>query len=112
MTLTCYFQSNKSESKEVNGAEEEEENEEEEEEEEEDEEDESSDPDIEEEIQASTQQEGPGQSTEMMIEDSALKHFLLLLIKQMEKQTPSLIKLVDVRFVLTTDMVSCFCRRR
>lgn len=77
MTLSCYFQSNKSESKEVNGAEEEEENEEEEEE---DEEDESSDPDIEEEIQASTQQEGPGQT---MIEDSALKYFLPLLIKQM-----------------------------
>ena len=54
----------KTEAKETNGVAEEEEaaeEEEEEEEEEDDEDDESSDPDIEEEIQASTQQDGPGQ---------------------------------------------------
>lgn len=59
---TSYFQGHKSEkeeeNKEVNGVAEVEE--EEVEEEEEDEEEESSDPDIEEEIQASTQQDGPG----------------------------------------------------
>ncbi len=61
---TFFFQSHKSEKEEenteVNGVAEKEE--EMEEEEEEDEDDESSDPDIEEEIQASTQQIGPGQS--------------------------------------------------
>lgn len=61
---TSYFQDHKSqngeENKEVNGVAEKEEEEEEPEEDDDDEEDESSDPDIEEEIQASTQQAGPG----------------------------------------------------
>lgn len=55
-------QSKKEENKDVNGV-----NEVEEEDEEEDEEDESSDPDIEEEIQASVQQDGPGESRDFSL---------------------------------------------
>lgn len=68
---TSYFQAHKSENgdenKEVNGVADEEE-------EDDDEDDESSDPDIEEEIQASTQQDGPGKSRDI---DSSVSSFSL-----------------------------------